>query len=72
MKMEPTTVAKSNEQWEIESDADAFTRAQRVRRDKKRWPKVRAELVKRAKEAKAAVVEAGAEKGLKKAFPEGK
>ncbi len=65
-------MAKSSEQWEIESDADAVIRAQKVRRNKKRWPKVKAELVKRAEEAKAAVVEAGAEKGLKKAFPEDK
>lgn len=68
----PDMSTKSDEQWEIESDADAITRAQKVRRNKKRWPKVQAELVKRAKEANAAVVEAGAKKGLKKAFPEDK
>lgn len=65
-------MAKSNDQWEIESDADAVVRAYKVQRNKKRWPKVKAELVKRAKEADEAVTEAWAEKGLKKAFPKDK
>ena len=62
-------MAKTDEQWDIESGADAFIRAQKVRADKKLWPKVQKELAKRAEAAKRAALEAGATKGMTKAFP---
>lgn len=60
---------KSDEQWEIESAADSVIRAQEVKADKKLYPKVKKELVKRAKAAKQAALEAGVKVGMEKSFP---
>lgn len=66
-------VSKSDdEQWNIESGADAFIQAQKVKADKKLWPKVQKELAKRAEAAKRATLEAGVAKGMAKSFPEDK
>ena len=48
-------MAKTDEQWEIESDADAVIRAAMVKANKKRWPKVKAELLKRQAALKTAI-----------------
>lgn len=63
-------MAKTDEQWDIESAADTLIRAQEIKEDKKLYPKVKKELVKRVKAAKRAALEAGVAKGMKKSFPE--
>jgi len=65
-------VGKSDEQWEIENATDCIIRAQEIRADKKKWPKVKKELAKRVAAAQKAAQEAGVKVGMKKAFPEKK
>ena len=53
------------ESWEIESDARTIAEAQKLRADKKKWPKIKIELAKLAAAAQRAALEAGVKVKLK-------
>ena len=48
------TKISEEDKWEIQRGADSAIEFQRIKKDKKLWPKVKAELKKRAEAAKTA------------------
>ena len=61
-------VAKSDDQWEVESDASTLREAEEIKADSKRFKKAVKELKKQSAAAQKAVANVNAAKGLKKAF----
>lgn len=63
------TVAKSDDNWQAECDADTLATAAEIRNDSKRLKKAKVELAKKAKAAQQAALENNVKIGMKKAFP---